>query len=104
MEKTNKDKQRLTDSLDRHIKALQKQILDITELVVPQQNWKAVRSKLLGVTNDIRRDLSSDIELNYSVTYTPKTIAEDVIEVNGAKFQGVTYKERRGYGSGEDSE
>jgi hypothetical protein len=103
MDKVTKDKQRLAESLDRHIKALQKQILDITELVVPQQNWKAVRSKLLGVTNDIRRDLTLDIELNYSITYTPKTVSEDVIEVNGSKFQGVSYKERRGNSNGEDS-
>lgn len=97
----SKDKQRLSDTLDRHIKALQKQILDITEIVVPSQNWKAVRSKLLGVTNDVRREIVNEIDLNYSIEYTPKTISEDIIEVNGAKFQGVSYKERK-FNNGQD--
>jgi len=94
MDKATRDRQRLLESIDKRVKSLQKQILDISELVVPAANWKAVRSKLLGVTNDIRREISTEVELNYTIEYTPKTILEDIIEVNGAKFQSVVYKER----------
>lgn len=92
MDKQDKDRKRLSDSIDRYIKSLQKQILDISELVVPPTNWKAFRSKILGISNDIRRDLVSEIDLNYTVQFTPKTISEDIIEIKSSKFQSLNYK------------
>ena len=82
----------LSDSVDRQIKLLQKQLLDISELVVPQSSWKAFRSKVLGISNDIRRDIITDIDLNYKVEYTPNTIYEDVVEVVSCSKQGIKGK------------
>jgi hypothetical protein len=81
METEKLGKIHLTDSIDKQIKLLQKQLLDISELVVPQTSWKAFRSKVLGISNDIRRDIITDVELNYKVIYEPNTVYEDVIEV-----------------------
>lgn len=81
MESLKSGKTYLTDSIDKNIKLLQKQLLDISELVVPQTSWKAFRSKVLGISNDVRREIITDIELNYEIKHTPNTVYEDVIEV-----------------------
>lgn len=84
----DRNKKKLSDFVERQIKSTQKQILDIAELVIPQGNWKAFRSKVLGITNDLRRELEKEIETNYSVKYDPRVVYEDVIEVQPAKKQG----------------
>ena len=46
MDIKNKDKKRLACYLERQTKALQKKILDISELVIPQTNYPQFRSKI----------------------------------------------------------
>lgn len=81
----DKDLKTLNVFLERQVKFLQKQILDLTEVTVPQTNWKALRSKLLGVTNDFRRDLQNELETNYKIKFDPKDLFEDVIEVKNGR-------------------
>lgn len=81
MESKNKDKKRLACYLEKQTKTLQKKILDLSELVIPQSNYPQFRSKILGITNDFRREVDREIELNYSVSFDPRTICEDIVEI-----------------------
>lgn len=67
--------------LQSEIKSLQKQILDLAEIAVPASNWKPLRSKLLGVTNDFRRDIEQELNKNYNIKYAPGTQYEDVVQI-----------------------
>lgn len=81
MSEIDRDKVKLSSFLEKNLKSLQKRILDLSEVVIPKQNYPAFRSKVLGITNDFRRDLEKEIIDNYSVKYDPKTLVEDVVRV-----------------------
>ena len=81
----DRNKKKLSDFTEKQIKATQKQILDIAELVIPPGSWKAFRSKVLGITNDLRRELDKEVEANYMIKYDPRVSYEDVIEVQTSK-------------------
>ncbi len=61
------DQYLLCRSIDKEFDSLQKQILDIVEIVAPIDRWESIRSKILRLTNNARRAICSNImeEHNY---------------------------------------
>ena len=99
----NKGKERLKKSIGQEVKSIQKQVLDYAELVIPNRElYSQFRRKVLDVTNDIRRNLEVDIDLNYSIDYDPKTQCEDVILVG--KNRTTDYIRIRNRKDGKDKE
>jgi hypothetical protein len=86
--KLDRDKQKLLGFIEKSLKSLQKQVLDLTEIAVPPQNWKALRSKILGITNDFRRDIEDELAQNYNVKFTPSTVYEDLVIVQNKARKG----------------
>lgn len=90
----SKDKNRLNDFIRSESKSLQKQILDICELVFPQEenyNWDVFRKQILDVINDQRRRLEKQIRYNYSVEFTPS----DIIKIYN-RYNDYDLEEREG--------
>jgi hypothetical protein len=82
----DRHKEKLFLFLDQEIKSLQKRVLDLSEVAIPEETWRAFRSKILGVTNDLKREIQKEITNNYMVKYDPKVVYEDVIVIsNSAK-------------------
>lgn len=77
----SKGKERLRHRIQQEFNSINKQILDLAELVVSQEQYPQFRKKILNITNDIRRNVEQDLELNYDVSYDPATICEDVVIV-----------------------
>ena len=110
MEKVNRDRTKFVEFVERQIKFVQRQILDLTEVSIPQDNWKVMRSKILGVTNDLRREIEQELDKNYSIKYSPSVIYEDVIEViSGKNSRTGMYEDNKNlkerstkYGTGEE--
>ena len=76
----DKGKERLKDSIKSEMRSVQKQVLDYAELVISNRDqYQQFRRKVLDVTNDIRRNLELDIDINYSISYSPATECEDVV-------------------------
>jgi len=100
MENKEKDRKRLSTFVDKQVRLLQKKVLDISELVVPAANYSTFRSKILGITNDFRRELEKELELNYTIKFDPKIVCEDIVEVTNFKGQPLVFKERKGEGNG----
>jgi len=77
----DKHKEKFLDFVEKQIKSLQKRVLDLSEVVVPQDNYIQFRSKILGSTNDLLRDIESELETNYNLKYEPSVIREDVVQI-----------------------
>ena len=77
----DRNQQKLFTFIDKNFNKLQKKILDLSEIVVPQGNWDKYRAKVLRISNDIRRDIEQEVLDNYNLKFDPKTVYEDVIEV-----------------------
>lgn len=77
----SRDEKKLFDYIDKHFNKLQKKTLDLSELVIPTENWDKYRAKMLRIANDVRRDIQQEISDNYNLKFSPKVIYEDVIEV-----------------------
>lgn len=77
----SKGKDRLRRQIQQEFKSINKHILDLAELVVSPDHYQQFRKKVLNVTNDVRRNIESDLELNYEVEYEPSTICEDIVVV-----------------------
>lgn len=92
----SKGKERLRQRIQQEFKSINKQILDLSELVVSQEQYPQFRKKVLNITNDIRRNIEQDLELNYEVSYDPATICEDIVII-GKGNQRLDYK-----GNGKD--
>lgn len=89
----------LNSFLEKHVKILNKKILDLSEVVIPQENYKAFRGKILGATNDMLRDLQSEIDKNYKINYDPEVKREHIIEVQPRISKGKDDKRGKGYGN-----
>lgn len=90
MQKETKDNRRLFEFVDKQTRLIQKQILDLAEVSVPPENWRAMRSKILGITSDFRRNFENEVLVNYKVEYDPDVIYEDVVEIrSNLKGKGV---------------
>lgn len=94
MDRENRDQKKLFDFLQKEIRQLQKQILDLTEVSVPPNNWRVMRSKILGITNDLKRSLEQEILLNYNITFNPTSVCEDIIVIQNSLNQSLKGKER----------
>jgi len=83
--------------LEQEFNLVNKQLLDLAELVVPEQNFNQFRKKLLNITNDSRRKIQNEVELNYSLEYQPSVIREDIVVVGNSskKVDSVLKKKRR---------
>lgn len=90
----SRDKQKLSDFIQRQFKSAQKQILDLAEVAIPPHHWEAFRSKILRITNDTRRFIDTEIESNYDLKYDPSVEFEDVVEIKTAPIQSLNKKER----------
>lgn len=77
----DRHKQKFCSFLEKEVKSLQKKILDLAEVVLPQENFKTFRSKVLGATNDLYRDVQFEVNKNYNLKYDPATVCEDIIQV-----------------------
>lgn len=82
----SRDQQKFFDFIERQVKSTQRQILDLTEIAVPADSWRVMRSKILGITNDLRRNLEDEVINNYNIKFDPSTICEDIIEVKKIKL------------------
>lgn len=71
----------LCKSIEKEVNSLQKQILDLVELAIPKDKWETARSKVLRLTNDLRRTICSDLEENYKVERLEDREYDEVIEV-----------------------
>jgi len=72
----------LNKVIDSIYKETQRKILDFAECAIEgKDRWKAVRSRVLGVTNSAKRELKDELQRNWTVKFTPKTVVEDVIQV-----------------------
>jgi len=81
------------------IKKAQKEILDNAECAIEgKDRWLAVRSRILGATNNAVRELQSELQRNWEVKYTPQIIHEDIVEVTRPVKERGNYS---GYGSKE---
>lgn len=94
----DRHKAKLNSFLEKQVKILQKKILDLSEVVIPQDNYRPFRGKILSATNDMLRDLQAEIDKNYNVNYDPKVIHEDVIEIR-PMTKGKDDKRGNGYGN-----
>jgi len=100
-EMEDRDKVKFFAFIESQIKSIQRQILDLTEVSIPPDNWRVMRSKILGITNDLRRDLEQELITNYDLKYSPSTIYEDVVQVMNPRDKNLVYKDRSGnYGNG----
>ena len=74
-----KSKERLAKELDVEITKLFEQALDYAQVACPTQDtYKALRSKILRVGNDCRRNVVKKL-MHYEIEYIPQ--AEEIIEV-----------------------
>ena len=72
----------LNKTIDRIVRKTQKEILDNTQCAVEgKDRWNAVRSRILGSTNNAARELKKELQRNWEVKHAPEIIHEDVIEV-----------------------
>lgn len=96
----DRHKIKLQSFLEKQVKILQKKILDLSEVVLPSDNYKPFRSKILSATNDMLRDLQAEIDKNYNINYNPSIIHEDIVVIQPSKFdysyKGKERKERYG--------
>ncbi len=76
-------REKLKKYIDEEIKKLFSGILDYTEVAVDSpERWKALRSRILKLSNDTIRGILKEVDTKYTVNCT---IAEDIIMVNNRK-------------------
>lgn len=78
--KDDRSKDKLNKFIDSRIKKLFSGVLDYTEVAVDSEfRWKALRSKILDISNSAMREISKELDDKYSVKYIPN---QDVIIIN----------------------
>ena len=92
----SKGKVLLQAFLEKNFKSIQKQILDIAEFCIPQENYKAFRSKLLGITNDFKRDLDLELNEKYNINLKTDQVSDNIIVVKNSNLHSINGKERKG--------
>lgn len=76
-------REKLKKYIDEEIKKLFSGILDYTEVAVDSpERWKALRSRILKLSNDTIRGILKEVDTKYTVKCD---IAEDVIVINKRK-------------------
>lgn len=77
----DRSKEKLKTFIQARITDLFGGILDFTEVAVGEkERYKALRSKVLKLSNDTIRLIGGELDKSYSVTYIPQSV--DVIIVN----------------------
>ena len=85
MENDKKHQALLNKVISNTLKKAQKEILDNAECAIEgKDRWAAVRSRILGSTNNAMRELQKELERNWLVKYSPQMVHEDIIEVKPA--------------------
>lgn len=80
----DRSKEKLKRYLEVEIKKLFTSILDYTEVAVEgKERWKVLRTRILNLSNDARRDIFKEIDVKYSISYVPPS--EDVIIIQSKK-------------------
>lgn len=85
MEKeTNRHKEKLIEAMEKEVTNLFEQVLNYTEVAVPNRDqYNRLRSKILRLGNDCKRNLRKSVERDFSVTFEPHI--EDVVEFASAQ-------------------
>ena len=66
---------RLANNIEKRMKSIYKSSLDYIELYMGhEEDFKLIRSKILGIGNDQIRSMRDDIENNYNVELIPQRI------------------------------
>ena len=79
-ERVDKHKEKLIKAVSDEVTALFEKVLDYAEIAVPNQDgYKKLRSKILRIGNNCRRNIAKEITNHYKVTYIAP--GEVVIEV-----------------------
>lgn len=75
----DKHKEKLVGVMEEEVTYMFEQILNYTEVAVPNRDqYNRLRSKILRLGNDCRRNLRKSIERDFTVTFEASN--EDVIE------------------------
>jgi len=88
----DKSTEYLKKYLHTQINSIQRQVLNISEMLVPNEKWPSYRSRILDITNNIRRKIEVEVEDNYKIKYDPSTVYEDIIEVHPPKQEHINYR------------
>jgi len=79
-EKVDRHKEKLIKTISEEVTTLFEKVLDYAEIAVPNQDgYKKLRSKILRIGNNCRRNIAKEINSHYKVTYIAP--GEVVIEV-----------------------
>lgn len=84
----DKDKERLRSFISLQIKSINRDVLNLAEMLVPNEKWAAFRGKVLDITNKARREIETELETNYNIDYSPAMVCEDIIEVRTGTENG----------------
>ena len=74
----DRHKEKLIDTMEKEVTYMFEQILNYTEVAVPRDQYNRLRSKVLRLGNDCKRNLKKTIERDFSVKFEARN--EDVIE------------------------
>ena len=77
-------------------------MLNLSEMLVPNDKWESYRSRILDITNNARRNMEEELKQNYNIKYDPAVVCEDIVEVRSPATRSLSNKLRRGKGN-EDS-
>lgn len=73
MQDKERSKEKLKSLIRERITAMFSGILDFTEIAVgDNERYNVLRTKVLRLSNDTIRDLTRDLDEDYSVEYIPK--------------------------------
>lgn len=82
----DRHKEKLVDVMEKEVTYMFEQILNYTEVAVPNRDqYNRLRSKILRLGNDCKRNLRKSVERDFNVTFEANN--EDVIEF-GPRAQG----------------
>jgi len=77
---------KLQDFIKGSITKMFEGMLDFSEVAVGEEKrYKALRSKILRLANDAIRNINSEIDNNYNVSYT--NINEDIVKVGQGQVE-----------------
>lgn len=83
------NEERSQEKLKRYIEAeitkLFTGVLDYAEVAVDnKERWKALRARILKLSNDTIREMKKELETKYTINYTP-VMSDEIIIINKRK-------------------
>jgi len=80
-----RSKDKLKNYVDSEVKKLFKGVLDYAEVAIDSKDrWKALRSRVLKLSNDAIREITKELDTHYDVSYVNPP-GEDIIVINKGK-------------------